>query len=50
MFDLSNFISPKQMQEMKREVVEETLALAYPIVALEYADGIMLFAENSCFY
>ena len=49
MFDLSNFISPKQMQEMKREVVEETLVLAYPIVALEYSGGIMLFAENPSF-
>jgi len=31
---------------MKQDIVEETLAQAYPIVALEYADGIMLFAEN----
>jgi len=46
MLDLSNFISPKQQLEMKKDVVEETLVLAYPIVALEYCDGIMLLGEN----
>jgi proteasome alpha subunit len=46
MFDLSNFISPKQLLVMKQEVVEETLAMAYPIVALQYRDGILLLAEN----
>jgi proteasome alpha subunit len=46
MFDLSNFISPKQLLAMKQEVVEETLAMAYPIVAMQYCDGIMLLAEN----
>jgi proteasome alpha subunit len=46
MLDLSNFISPKQLLAMKQEVVEETLAMAYPIVALEYVDGIMMLAEN----
>ncbi len=46
MFDLSNFISPKQLLAMKQEVVEDTLAMAYPIVALHYCDGIMILAEN----
>lgn len=46
MFDLSNFISPKQLLAMKKDVVEETLAMAYPIVAMEYKDGILIFAEN----
>lgn len=46
MLDLSNFLSPKQLLAMKQEVVEETLAMAYPIVAIEYDNGIMMFAEN----
>lgn len=46
MFDLSNFISPKQLLVMKQEMVEDTLAMAYPIVALRYCDGIMMLAEN----
>jgi len=46
MLDLSNFISPKEQLRMKQEVVEDTLAMAYPIAALEYADGILIFAEN----
>jgi proteasome alpha subunit len=46
MFDLGNFISPKQLQAMKKDVVEETLALAYPIVAMEFKNGVLIFAEN----
>lgn len=46
MFDLSNFLSPKELVAMKQEVVEETLSYAYPIVAMEYKDGILMFAEN----
>ena len=46
MVDIANFISPKQLIEMKREIVELALARANPIVALEYRDGILLMAEN----
>lgn len=46
MFDMSNFISPKQMLAMKQEVVEDTLSMAYPIVALQYADGIIMLGQN----
>ena len=44
--DISNFISPKQLIEIKREIVEQALALARPIIAMEYKDGILLMAEN----
>ena len=46
MIDMSNFISPKQLLAMKQEVVEETLSMAYPIVALQYKDGIMMLGVN----
>ena len=46
MFDLSNFISPKQIQAMKQEIVEDTLAVSYPIIALEYCDGIVMLGQN----
>jgi proteasome alpha subunit len=44
--DISNFISPKQLIEIKREIVEQALALARPILAMEYRDGIVIMAEN----
>lgn len=44
--DISNFISPKQLIEIKREIVEQALARANPILALEYCDGILVMAEN----
>jgi len=44
--DITSFISPKQLIEMKREIVEQALARANPIVALEYKDGIVVMAEN----
>jgi proteasome alpha subunit len=44
--DISNFISPKQLIEIKREIVEQALARANPILALEYRDGILVMAEN----
>lgn len=46
MLDLSNFISPKQMQAMKAEIVEDTLAVSYPIIALEYCDGLIMLGQN----
>lgn len=46
MFDMSNFISPKQMLAMKQEVVEDTLSMAYPIVALQYEHGILMLGQN----
>lgn len=46
MFDLSNFISPKQIQAMKQEIVEDTLAVSYPIIALEYCNGIIMMGQN----
>lgn len=46
MLDISNFISPKQLLAMKKDIVEETLAMAYPIVAFPYSNGVMIFAEN----
>lgn len=46
MFDLSNFIRPKELLAMKQEVVEDTLSMAYPIIVLYYKDGILLLAEN----
>ena len=44
--DVSNFISPKELIKIKREIVEQALALANPIIAIEYQTGIMLMAEN----
>ena len=44
--DISNFISPKQLIEIKREIVEQALARANPILAMEYQDGIVILAEN----
>lgn len=44
--EISQFISPKKLLEMKREIVEEALCQAHPIVVLEYKDGILLLAEN----
>ena len=44
--DIANFISPKELLKIKREIVEQALALANPIVALEYQDGIAIIAEN----
>jgi proteasome alpha subunit len=44
--ELTQFISPKQLLEIKREIVEEALAKSNPIVALTYADGIALLAQN----
>jgi len=44
--ELSHFISPKKLLQMKREIVEEALCQAHPIVVLEYQDGILLLAEN----
>jgi proteasome alpha subunit len=44
--ELTQFISPKQLLEIKREIVEEALAKSNPIVALQYAEGILLMAEN----
>lgn len=46
MIDMSNFISPKQLLAMKQEVVEETLALANPIIALQYVNGVMMLGQN----
>jgi proteasome alpha subunit len=46
MFDISNFISPKELMKMKEEVVEETLSLAYPIVALQCREGIVMLGQN----
>jgi proteasome alpha subunit len=46
MIDMSNFISPKQLLAMKQEVVEDTLSLAYPIIALQYTDGIVMLGQN----
>ncbi|HEX9639380.1 MAG TPA: proteasome subunit alpha [Acidobacteriota bacterium] len=44
--ELTQFISPKQLLEIKREIVEEALAKSNPIVALQYKGGILLMAEN----
>ena len=44
--DIANFISPKQLIEIKREIVEQALARANPILAMEYLDGIVIMAEN----
>lgn len=46
MFDMSNFISPKQLLAMKQEVVEDTLSLAYPIIALRFENGVMMMGQN----
>jgi proteasome alpha subunit len=44
--EISQFISPKKLLQIKREIVEEALCQAHPIVVLEYTDGLMLLAEN----
>jgi len=44
--DVTNFLSPKELLKIKREIVEAALALAKPIIAMRYADGILVMAEN----
>jgi len=44
--EITNFISPKQILEIKKDIVEEALARANPIIAGEFDQGIMLLAEN----
>ena len=44
--EIGNFISPKKLIEIKRNIVEEALTQSNPILALEYNQGILLMAEN----
>jgi proteasome alpha subunit len=44
--EIGNFISPKKLIEIKRNIVEEALTQSNPILAMEYNDGILLMAEN----
>jgi proteasome alpha subunit len=44
--DIGNFISPKKLIEIKRNIVEEALTQSNPILAIEYNQGIFLMAEN----
>jgi proteasome alpha subunit len=44
--EISQFISPKKLLQIKKEIVEEALCQAHPIVVLEYKDGFVLLAEN----
>jgi len=44
--DIGNFISPKQLLEIKKEIVEQALARSNPILAIEYDQGILVMAEN----
>ncbi len=44
--EIGNFISPKQLQEIKADIAEAALARANPIVALPFKDGVALVAEN----
>ncbi|MCD6451118.1 MAG: proteasome subunit alpha [Acidobacteria bacterium] len=46
MMEFSQFVSPKELLKIKRDIVEEALARANPIVALEFKKGILLLAEN----
>jgi proteasome alpha subunit len=44
--EIGNFISPKKLIEIKRNIVEEALTQSNPILAMEYKNGILLIAEN----
>jgi proteasome alpha subunit len=44
--DITNFISPKQLIEMKKDIVQQALARANPILCIEYDCGVLLLAEN----
>jgi len=44
--EITNFISPKKILEIKKDIVEEALVRANPIIAGEYDNGIILMAEN----
>jgi proteasome alpha subunit len=46
MMEFSQFLSPKELIKIKRDIVEEALSRANPIVALEYSEGVLLLAEN----
>ncbi|OGL44547.1 MAG: proteasome subunit alpha [Candidatus Schekmanbacteria bacterium RBG_13_48_7] len=44
--EIGNFISPKKLIEIKRDIVEDALSRSNPILAMEYQNGILLIAEN----
>ena len=44
--EIGNFISPKKLIEIKRDIVESALTQSNPILALEYCNGVLLMAEN----
>jgi proteasome alpha subunit len=44
--EIGNFISPKQLLEIKADLAEAALAQANPIVAVSYEHGALLVAEN----
>lgn len=44
--EIGNFISPKKLIEIKRDIVEAALTQSNPIFGLEYDQGILLMAEN----
>jgi proteasome alpha subunit len=44
--EIGNFISPKQLLEIKADLAEAALAQANPIVAVSYRDGVLMVAEN----
>jgi len=46
MFDMSNFISPRQLLAMKKDVVEDTLSQAFPVIALRFKHGIVMIGKN----
>ena len=44
--EIGQFISPKQLLEIKADLAEAALAQANPIVAVAYANGVLIVAEN----
>jgi proteasome alpha subunit len=44
--EIGQFISPKQLLEIKADLAEAALAQANPVVAVSYADGVLIVAEN----
>jgi proteasome alpha subunit len=46
MMDITNFISPKQLIEIKKDLVQQALARANPILSIRYKEGVLLLAEN----
>jgi len=44
--DITQFLSPKQILEIKKEIAEDALSKSNPVIAMEYDNGIVVVAKN----